>query len=244
MYNVYNKSDVFYLYDYYENKTYLIGNKKELIKFLSKKTNTNDYNNRVYWSNEYFNNINMGNDNYPIRQYIYVKDIEDNTIEICNETIKPHRYLFFDGFDRVIDVRDFKNDVFDYYENHINDPYRIRFRNRFYRKKRTKNAYKHKMCNNLLYVKKMDSMFKYDDDYKDYNFKNLEDSNNPYPDWWDDTSRRVQANWKSQYKVNKQYNIHNNGKNNKSIRNNINLEYSEEEIDEMLLKDFNKKQDD
>ncbi len=66
-------------------------------------------------------------------------------------------------------------------------------------------------------VKKLDSILK--NDYKDYHFKNLEDSKNPYPDWWDDAHRRVEGNWKSQYKVNKQYGIHKNSKNAKSIRN-------------------------
>ena len=86
-------------------------------------------------------------------------------------------------------------------------------------------------------------MQKSKEEYRDYHFKKLEDSNHPYPDWWDDTSRRVEGNWKSQYKVNKQHNIHNNGKSDKTIRNIGFDDFSQDEIDEMLYEDFIKNWD-
>ena len=81
-------------------------------------------------------------------------------------------------------------------------------------------------------VRKLDDMFENDMDYKDYHFKKLEDPVERYPDWWDDTHRRVEGNWKSQYKVNKQHNIHNKGKSDDTIRK---MEFDEFSDDDELL---------
>ena len=84
-------------------------------------------------------------------------------------------------------------------------------------------------------------MFKYDADFAEYRFKNILDHNNMPESWWDDKSRRTEGNWKSQYKVNRQYNIHTSMRDDCSIRKYAFTDvedYTEAEIDAMLEEDF------
>lgn len=240
MYNVYNKSEIFYMYSFDKDETVLIGDKQDLLLFLSKgfrlkpsfilfeqnykrKDTLNNYN------NEYFDNINMGNDTYCVKTFF---NMDFYSIEYI-----PQKYLFSDGYGRIIDVRDFRQEAFSVYLEELNKPFRFNFR-RYYGFNRTRShskySWKNKFPGNRNCVRRLDSMFKRDPDFKDYNFKRIEDANNPYPDWWDDASRRVEGNWKSQYKVKRQYNIHN-GKDNKSIRYFNEDEY---DMDELLYEDF------
>lgn len=241
MYNVYNKSDVFYLYTFSKNQTHLIGNKEDLIKFISRAFSTS------YWdrtlANKYFDNINMGNDIYYVKKETKVLN-EDETYQYIYEYIvNSKEYMFFDGYNRIVDVRNFKEECIKYFNLHKNDRYYHKYCRKMYPKSHAQTRYKHTFAHNKMKIRKMDSMFKCDEEYRDYHFKKLEDPNNPYPDWWDDTSRRVEGNWKSQYKVNKQHNIHNNGKSDKTIRNIGFDDFSQDEIDEMLYEDFIKNWD-
>lgn len=240
MYNVYDKSDVFYFYDYSKNSTALIGNKNDLIKFLARGYESS-YGYVQHLSNKYFDNINMGNDIYHYVKESKIKNEDDDTYQyIYTDYTVVKQFMFFDGFDRIIDVRMFKDEVFKYYNLHKNDKirYSFKFHRKMYPTSHAGFRYKHTFLHNRIKVRKMDSMFKYDDEYKDYHFKRIEDTNNPYPDWFDDKIRRVEGNWKSQYKVNKQHNIHNKGKSDDSIRKFDFDDFTQDEIDEMLYEDF------
>ena len=243
MYNVYNKSDVYYVFNRQRNVYVLIGNYRELLVYLSKgfksKLCYKENYNIAYYNNCFFDDINMGND---YSHYIY-KRYEENeegfSYIVKTEYFDEKSYLFIDGFDRIIDVRLFRDEAFKVYLQRINEKKRYYYRR--YKKHNGRKRHSHNTFRNHIGNKKrvltIDNIF--DTEYKEYHFKHLEDFVNPYPDWWDDTYRRVEGNWKSQYKVNRQYNIHNKGKNNKSIRKDFSFEeFSLEEIDEMLLEDF------
>ncbi len=234
MINTYNKSNVYYVCDMINNTYCLIGSFDELLNFLAKSFIKYKYKGEIdnisNYENVYFQEINMGND-YSHIVYNY---------EFYYQHICPKKYLFFDGFERTIDVRNFKEEAFKVYLQIKDSEKRFYFRKRSKkqgRKKHSGNHFKSRLPRKMS-VKRLDSKLK--TEYKEYHFKKLEDSNNPYPDWWDDTSRRVEGNWKSQYKTRKQYGIHKNVKDNSTIRKQLDDEFSPEEIDEMLFEDFYK----
>lgn len=226
MYNVYNKSNVYFVFQISKNKSYLIGDKEDLIKFLSKGVNTYGYSDSSRWSNDYVNNQNMGNDVITYRTFF--------NGYYFSHFIKRD-FIFYDGLDRIIDVRDFVDEVYIYYKQHENDKIHYNFHRYYYMGQRShaKNLGKGTFPNGAHQAKIIDSM----KEYSEYNLKKIEDTNNPYPDFWDDVTRRVEGNWKTQYKTNKQYNIHSSSKDNKSIRKDF---YDEDtfDIDELLEEDF------
>ncbi len=232
MISIYDKSNVYYIYDVTKNVCSLIGNFDELLSFLAKNFRRfqGESNVLTNFKNEYFEDINMGDD------YNHEIDYSFGFTYPKWQTY-PKRYLFFDGFNRTVDVRDFKEDAFKIFLEESKSKRRYYFKRRIRqgRHHHSGNRFKGKMPKRMN-VKKLDSILK--SDYKDYHFKNLEDSKNPYPDWWDDTHRRVEENWKSQYKVNKQYGIHKNSKDAKSIRNFKEVDLNSNEIDDMLFEDF------
>lgn len=260
MYNVYDRSNVFYLVDLYSEKTYLLGNKKDLIKFLSNTTKRrNNY--PTINDNEFFYEINMGKD---FSHYSYLDRKISSYETIYTEKIEKFyskRFMFLDGENRIIDVRFFLEEVFkdistnekEYSCFYGNDTWRyfinserIKRKNKYRRKQKTRshsgNHFKGTKFPKSKRIRTIDSMFKNDKDFKDYHFKPLEDSNNPYPDWFDDTSRRIEGNWKSQYKIRHQYDIHSRYKT--DVRKNIFIEdFSNEEIDNMLEEDYKKELD-
>lgn len=98
---------------------------------------------------------------------------------------------------------------------------------------------------NVRQARKLDSMFRLDPDFKEYGFKPILDMGNPPLKWWDEKKRRTEGNWKSQYKTNRQYNIHSKGKDSGTIRRDVGMkgeDYSQEEIDSMLEEEFILKQ--
>lgn len=98
---------------------------------------------------------------------------------------------------------------------------------------------------NVRQARKLDSMFRLDPDFKGYGFKPILDMSNPPLKWWDEKKRRTEGNWKSQYKANRQYNIHSKGKDSGTIRRVARMEegdFSQEEIDSMLEAEFILKQ--
>lgn len=241
MYNIYNKSNIFYLYDFFKNKTYFIGNKLDLLKILAKAFKIFDYNDSETWFNEYLDDINMGKDFSNYRKISLSTDNNGNSFFLEKIIIENKRYLFFDGFDRIIDIRIYKDDAIKCLKNDkIEYKYIPKYKKRQYRKIHSGNCKNHKGTNCLRQLKKLNSMFEFDEELKSFHFKKLGDSFISYP-WYDDRIRRVESNWKSQYKTNKQYHIHKNVRNSKTIRKNLIDDFSFEEIEDMLYEDFNKK---
>ena len=165
MYNVYNKSDVFYLYTFSKNQTHLIGNKEDLIKFISRAFSTS------YWdrtlANKYFDNINMGNDIYYVKKETKVLN-EDETYQYIYEYIvNSKEYMFFDGYNRIVDVRNFKEECIKYFNLHKNDRYYHKYCRKMYPKSHAQTRYKHTFAHNKMKIRKMDSMFKCDEEYRD-----------------------------------------------------------------------------
>lgn len=85
MYNVYNPSEVFYLYDIFNQTTRLIGNEKELINFLAK-AYTQEWYGGNYYYNTYF-------DNFACSQ---------------GDVIATTKWQFLDGMDRCINPKTYE----------------------------------------------------------------------------------------------------------------------------------------
>lgn len=120
MKEIINKSDAFYVYIASKKTTYYIGNKKELITYLAKGYRKYFYCNGI--TNTYFENINAsGVDSYDefTEKIEYKYDEFDELITIKTKVkIKiPKEYTFFDGLDRIIDVRIYQKEAEkEYYE--------------------------------------------------------------------------------------------------------------------------------
>ena len=98
---------------------------------------------------------------------------------------------------------------------------------------------------NVRQARRLDSMFRFDPDFKEYGFKPILDMSNPPLEWWDEKKRRAEGNWKSQYKSNRQYNNHSKGKDSGTIRRVAGTkegDFSREEIESMLEVEFILKQ--
>lgn len=239
MNNVYNKSNVYFVYEFRNNWIRIIGDKQDLLGFLASnftrvKGTTNDIEN---FENDFFENLSFGKD------YEYALNYYKN--HYVPKYLRPERYMFFDGMDRIIDVKQFKEDAFKAFLSGYPKIKKYSFKktNKQNQKSHTGVFYKSRPSLKKVGVKKIDSLL--ETEFKDYHFKPLENKADRYPKYWDDetyhSTRRVSNNWKNQYKVNKQHNIHNSGKDDFSIRKNPPEYFSDKEIDRMLYEDFCKK---
>lgn len=97
---------------------------------------------------------------------------------------------------------------------------------------------------NVNQARHLEAMYKSDEEYREY-FNiyhispNVLNRSNMPEYWWDEKERRTEGNWKSQYKVNRQYNIHTSEKTSRSIRTyKCEEEYTMDDVDGMLEEDF------
>lgn len=118
MHNITDKSQTFYVFIASKNITKKIGDKEALIKFLTSGYN-NYYNYGYSISNQYFLDINAsGSDTYWSLED--VKKYKEDEFGDIVEYKEPHyfktskEYLFFDGYDRIVDVRKYEKEVLKY----------------------------------------------------------------------------------------------------------------------------------
>jgi hypothetical protein len=97
MYNIYNPSEVFYLWDVKRQQLSLIGNEKDLIRFLAR-----HYRKKWYWD-------------YELRN-----DILDNFGCNVNETNKD--WQIFDGMNRCINPKIYDREAYDLYLKYYKNP--------------------------------------------------------------------------------------------------------------------------
>lgn len=251
MHNVYNKSNSFYLTDLDTNKTYFIGDKNDLIKFLAHTHRYDNEEKRYIFS--FFDNLNFGND----YSYIYSEIPSSEDGVIYKETKKyPKKFMFVDGYHRIIDVRTLYDDIINYLENgsyifsyQYANPYWVGYIDsenlkKINKRKRKQHRKLHKTYSfkgtvpRTKQARTIDDMFKNDEEYKDYHFKAIEDKIDKYPVWWDDTYRVVQGNWKKQHKVRHQYEIHSRKQDN--WRYYSEEDYTIDEIDEIMFNEFHR----
>lgn len=106
-------------------------------------------------------------------------------------------------------------------------------------------TWRHQYFHNVTRATRYEAMYRSDEEYKEY-FKfyhisyNILDYKDLPESWWDEKARRTEGCWKSQYKVNRQYNIHSSVKDSMSIRSyEFEEPYTAEEVDRMLEEEYN-----
>lgn len=179
MYNVYNPGEAFYLWDINNQKMSFIGNEKELILFLSRGFRY-DYIYEIL-RNTYFEKFVLSQSEYDNSYY-------------------EKRWQFFDGFNRIIDIRIYKNEAFILYKRRGRRRKYCSIQNHKYkgsfRKEPVEGIHKYKGS----YVKprriKAAVSVYFNPEYKGFNRGSKKD----YPGWYDDFSRHIEKSWKRQSK--------------------------------------------
>lgn len=186
MYNVYNKSEVYYFWDIDAQKKYLIGNEKELIHWLAKQYQ------RDWWCGSELKNDTL--DSFACNSNDYL-----NYGKNCQ---------ILDGFDRCINPKIYEREArllyLNYYKNQwVKSNYFYRYKNEIkYAFRYDPIPYTHKYGSGGPHVrprriKPLKKMYYAYPEYKEFN----RGSHKDVPDgWWDDWHRCRQKNWKSQSK--------------------------------------------
>ena len=238
MSNTYDKSSVYFFVNNETGEKFLIGNKEELIKYITKFMSKRE--NRIY--NPIFENFNVtGKDvkKISVPNGCYA-NIFGHFFPIYIEKSINRTFSVVDGLDRKIDVKMFSEEINDAFikggkDNFYSAYFLKKVVGRTPKKKkkggpntkshnfvgyRTKSYYLQKLRENSE-IESINKEFGTSFSKKDMHWK----------------SRIVEGNWKSQYKVPSQHNVHNAGKDNKSIRRDF---YPEEifDVDTLLEEDF------
>lgn len=201
MYNIYNKANVFYLYDFYDETMKLLGNENDVVEYLSRQISTNGYRDSSRWELDFLSNQNLtGND---------LTCILKGSLSYPEKTWILKRFAIVDGDYRILDARFFMEKAFGLYsfdecgENAFwsskrRNPKKKRRYSWQYPSHRPHcgNRFKHKMprTHRTLVQNSIPEC-------RDF----VRRRDKEFPKWCDDTSRRVSCCWKDQYKDRKQY---------------------------------------
>lgn len=243
MYLVNNPHNLFYIYNTETNTYTLIGDYDAFIRHLSDNVvcvEEGKKNGRAHYTYKK-NNYAFSPNNYTIEDEIICL----NRYETVKRKVKvPCTYFYVDGKGRKIDPRNFLKEAIQMKilkEKGACADYRCRKRRS--KMRRTKGhswlIFKHKIAGGYHRARQYEAMCAADEDCRNYSVKILildpADCQSPE---WDENFRRVEGNWKSQYKVNKQYNIHTHQKDSRTIRKMVEDDYSPDDIDKMLEEAF------
>ena len=184
MYNIYNPSEVFYLWDVKRQQLSLIGNEKDLIRFLA----------RHYRKKWYLWDYELGN------------DILDNFGCNINEVNKD--WQIFDGMNRCINPKIYDREAYDLYLKYYKKPKeREDYRTWSIKNKTYKGEFRREPVERLIRrhggpscrnrkVSRLKRMYS-NPEYKEFN----RGSHKDIPMWWDDQKFRCrQKSWKSHRK--------------------------------------------
>ena len=188
MYNVYNYSNVFYLWDRLKQQTFLIGDENKLIDEIAQYF-------QAHWSYHY-------NDTKDIRERHSNELITESTVSFQNE---PHkRYLVYDGYFRCISLGDYDDIAFKLYLQKYKDKRRkVYWRKSYIEHRRfrydpipytsSRGGGSPIRPRKIKHLKQMYA----NPEYKQFNrgsHKNVPDG------WWDDWYRNVERSWKKHRK--------------------------------------------
>ncbi len=185
MYNVYNKSEIYYFWNIDTQEKHLIGNEKELIHWIAKQFRPD-----VWCGSELHNESLEG-------------------FACCeNDYLKYHKkFQILDGYDNCINPKRYEREArllyFNYYKHK-----KVKSDYFYWRKNNVKYAFRydpvprtHKRSGGPWVkprrIKSLKKMYYAYPEYKEFN----RGSHKDVPDgWWDDWYRCNQKNWKSQSK--------------------------------------------
>ena len=164
--------------DLYDNKIYYIGKKEDLLRFIARKFKTYHYLDSSRWSNEIFEDLNMNfNDSKALSTY----DFENSKYNYY-----IIRYLFYDGEKRIIDIRNFYEEIIKNFKelSEYNEIFEIlkrhkeKYKKKQHRKHHSGNAFKGRMPK-IRRTKVLNN----NPEMKEF----VRQRDKEFPDWWDDT---------------------------------------------------------
>ena len=196
MHSVYNKSNIYYMYDHKDKINIFIGDKDDLLNFLSKGFVNTRSSNVYNWINKYIDGLIFNTNEIPSNyetDYFELKDI-------LSDYYAFKRYTFYDGYNRIIDVRNLFFEI-------VKTEYKPKIiHNKRIRQCRTQRRYKGYKSSFQTYHRTQ--VINEDKEFKEF-YK-------PKYKYVYTYRRNVQGNWKEQSKSRKQWGR--NIKDTKSIR--------------------------
>ena len=188
MYNIYNKSNVFYLWKASEQKEYLVGDERDLIHLIAK-----NYRPVFDWWDWLYDKPEVRKWRNPLLDSF-----------ACNVNEIGKEFQFFDGFGRCINPQLYEKEAFRVFTECYKDKKQY-----FYWRKNYKNKgvfrydpvpytskYKGGPGHSHRRIKHLKQMYA-NPEYKEFN----RGSHKEVPEgWWDDWSRCRQKNWKKHRK--------------------------------------------
>lgn len=205
MYNIDNsKSDMFYVYDHIKERYVFSGNKRELIAFIANTARNTHYKDTSRWEFSAFDEVNMTlNDVTKYYEYFYPtfnlwkhyeNPLSGNWIWRVKTFVRV--LTVFDGYFRIIDIRDFREDVIKFIlsgDKVLRRRYKSKRQSRRYH---SDFRYRHKMPRTVRILRENSIP-----EYKEYKRKTLKN----IPEYDNDCMRRISCSWKDQRKYKKQW---------------------------------------
>lgn len=236
--NTYDKSSVYFFINNETGEKFLIGDKKDLIKYITKFV----YIRNNVLQNPIFDNFNVtGKDSkmITVQDGYFVSDY-GYSFPIYVKKYVNRSYSVVDGYERYVDIRIFSEEIKQFLNSNERKDSPSYFWMRQNIGKTPKSKKKHgprtksHTSKNYRHMTLQLQALRENSSIKDIN-KEFGTSLKKVKVGWN--YRTIENNWKSQYKVPSQHNIHNAGKNNKSIRKDF---YDDEifDMDELLAEDF------
>lgn len=189
MYNVYNKSDVYYLWNISKQKEYLIGDENDLIHMIAKNYRPS----WGFWDWDDSHNLHCGH---------WANSILNSFA--CNVNEADKQYQIFDGYGRCINPKIYEREAFQLFLSKYKDKkqkyYWSKYNNYKYIYRYDPIRYTGKRSGGpsvrprrIMPAKRMYA----NPEYKEFN----RGSHKDLPDgWWDDWYRHREKNWKKHRK--------------------------------------------
>ena len=252
MHYINNMGEVFYIYNFKTGKKTRIGTRHDFIKGYLAPSFCNQNGTSVYdvAAYKYRSNIATNpNDSYR-KENVEIFKEGDSFYKKIVITHEKAECCYMDGYGRIVNPLDFIDEVYSYKvstpKKEKREKYSILFliREDFRTRQHTKSHSGYKLKTNRTYMlyhsMRDESMIKNDPEIKDYfRLYHIKKGKHNVMDWDEGVSKQG-SGWKYQHKSNKQYNKHNHSTDSRSIRTMSAFadEYTDDEIDEMLMEEF------
>lgn len=199
MHNVYNKSDLFYLYDLEKCEEIFIGNEKDLILLIAKA-----YRSWWDWNIDYT----VFSLSKPLNTYL-------NNFICSSNDVSHGRWVFYDGYNRVINPMNYHQEAYELYNRKFRQEQKTkkfwdkRYYRTYYKNNKTyKGTFRCGPVEGIRkhrggpYCKKPTNYFHYIREWSNPEYQGYNRGDKPKSwDYYTSSCRRNERNWKSQRKT-------------------------------------------
>lgn len=190
MYNIYNKSNIFYCYNHQYQRYTLIGNRDDFIAYIAKDIKDTYFSDSSRWIYSILDEQNLTMKDIR-KEFYYVSHDAPVRQNICLRNL-----TFYDGYYRIVNVEDFSYEVIKFIKENKSvkvKTYKSNYTSRHYH---SGNHERHKFP-------RVSRIMKYDltPEMKPF----IRVTKKRLPKYYDDVYRRVSTSWKDQNKDRKQW---------------------------------------